>query len=692
MFKFNSDNIFTGYIKQLLATFNLPKYKVYTKKQADYHRDYLKNVRTLHKSHLEALNNKYEILTIEAQNFANKIDELSTELDTINHTSEIAEQEALIEELAEKIENINTEIAQWTSEKAELDPTDDAEEIAEIDAKISRKQQEKNTYAGQSVTAQETITALEADAALATNVAKAEALEAEINDANTQLSAIRANERATSQEITKEEKIKPELNVLESCYRDTTVTYQTARAEVGETYPRYLRYIPYIRNNEIQIYAPKITDDGKVFYADNDDIDWKNCHAAFGSEHKPTHKRNENLVTPKYYTYNMKIRNGTKNLVIQNNTYDTYTHEYLGDFLRFHRDYRNLDLMSLYNCFSNNVCPELNLKVQVSTDAGNARLGLNTKGYIAEFKTSDQNYKIYMVPVKLFQEYTIAMDSETAIELCCGLFNQYQYDKEYDIIAESTYTCYNSMQFNDPKLFTAISNLNDLTTLLDATELAQHEGDLKLFIKVPINNKSSIVILEGNYLGYNDAAVLKVKANPDKVNSKEINKKFVNYSVINFEGSLDKLTNLITPLQLLMANTGESYPFADRLLEYLVGNAITKDDPIGDNVKRAKMVVKENVDQSIVKVIGDEIWIPALKYVFYSYINKNYNSKDFNHDILGYVDKDIEKFYSYTVSRRKFINGQFKTEKQSRSISAINIYDEWATEDEEEWTVVNGEE
>lgn len=36
MEKFNNTSLVTGYIKQLLATFNLPKFRVYTKENAKY--------------------------------------------------------------------------------------------------------------------------------------------------------------------------------------------------------------------------------------------------------------------------------------------------------------------------------------------------------------------------------------------------------------------------------------------------------------------------------------------------------------------------------------------------------------------------------------------------------------------------------------------------------------------------------
>jgi hypothetical protein len=201
--------------------------------------------------------------------------------------------------------------------------------------------------------------------------------------------------------------------------------------------------------------------------------------------------------------YNLKIRNYTKNLKIQNNVYDSYTHEYLGDYLRFQRDYRHVNMMSLYNCFSNRLCPRLKLKFDVYKNSD------GTAGYTTSFDTDDTKYKIYMVPVKLFKQYTIAIDCMSDVEMCCGFYNQYQYPEAYNEIALKTYKCFNSLTFGEPVLFDKVLELNSYLSVNHPLELSQHEQDLKLFIKLPVNNNSSIVILEGDYTAYTNTTLIK---------------------------------------------------------------------------------------------------------------------------------------------------------------------------------------
>jgi hypothetical protein len=196
----------------------------------------------------------------------------------------------------------------------------------------------------------------------------------------------------------------------------------------------------------------------------------------------------------------------------------------------------------------------------------------------------------------------------------------------------------------------------------ELNDLCQQEDNLKLILKIHANNNSSIVILEGDYTKYNDS-ITKVGAETTVLT--EHNKTVINYENLDACDFLgDKL---ITPLQLLRTNTSESYPFADRLVEYLVGNAITVNEEIQDNVVRAKTVISKNCPTDIYPIeANDGIWEPILQCLVYDYINKNQNTHDVNHDILGFIDKDAEKWYTA------------KSGTSIETIANVDIYkDQW---------------
>ena len=382
--------------------------------------------------------------------------------------------------------------------------------------------------------------------------------------------------------------------------------------------------------------------------------------------------------------------NSTKTLQVKNNVYDSYTHEYLGDYLRFLRDYDGLNLMPLYNCFSNNLCSGRSV-VKHTLASG------------AVFDSSDMNYKLYMVPVKLFKNYTIAIDADYPIEFFCGLYttkldvadNDPSHSEYYKALIEKTYRRESHMCFNKPILFTALTDIavsplpkfpvsddikKHLAQRTFIADIAQREGDLKLFIKVPKEINSSIVILEGDYRGWNDfvakksaqSHTAKTGMQPDKVVIK------YNHTVIGNEAVFsDVPMDLISSLQLLRFNTRTQMPFADRLLEYLLDNCVTGgDSEVRENVLMAQYIAKlrysgeskvmpmpqteewEYEPVARPRVIKYDmlngVWDSALQRLLYRYsTDPKRASFRRTHDVLGYVDKDIESTFTAVVKTPK---------------------------------------
>jgi hypothetical protein len=204
--------------------------------------------------------------------------------------------------------------------------------------------------------------------------------------------------------------------------------------------------------------------------------------------------------------------------------------------------------------------------------------------------------------------------------------------------------------------------------IISRCDIANREQDLKLFIKVPRSCISSIAVLEGDFRRFNDFNYSPIKSN----NKDTITWKYThNHNIINFNKEIDLNETDFKPiskLQLLSFNTGESYPFADRLIEYLSNSAITPIDEIPDNIERAQKVMEQN--HHYFKIPG--LWEEKMQKIIYDYLMSTgpiqadktsdkvklidqrhgyhfklgHKSKSNLYDVLGYIDKDAEKWYA----------------------------------------------
>ena len=424
----------------------------------------------------------------------------------------------------------------------------------------------------------------------------------------------------------------------------------------------------------------------RIGYLKNDKIYYYFWNRSTANQEVNLNNASWNISTEVSYDENMPTSGLTKTLNSSGNTYDVNTHEYLGDYLRFLRDYSNINLMSLYNCFNDKIYNNIYFDFDINPDA-------NPSDRIpVTFNVQEPGYRIYAIPVKLFAEYTIAIDCPQSVEMFCGLYNtSLNTTSRARRLAARTYQKINRPIFNQPFLYDKLTIKNWPTTAdfignklnrksFTHWDIAKRESDFKLFIKVPISCKSSIVILEGDYRTYNNATYVPVTtyANENYTRTGDASSKSKttwvyqqNHSITNFDRKIlsqkpEYVVKPISRLQLLEFNTGESYPFADRLIEYLSGSAITSIDDIPDNIRRAQRVMEQNKNYFAI----NGIWENKMQNIIYDYImvsgpielnptsekledkrlgyhkTLGHNYKSTLYDVLGYIDKDVEKWYS----------------------------------------------
>ena len=207
------------------------------------------------------------------------------------------------------------------------------------------------------------------------------------------------------------------------------------------------------------------------------------------------------LVRKITYNYGKKYLNLTSNLEINNMIYDRETHRYLGKYLRFLRDQKHVDLMSMYNCFDGETFSK-NITITIGND----------KEIV--FK-NDDNYIVYQIPITL-NALNLKMFDGREIQLGVYIDANDTYVEGStkkscrDFVLEKTYkTMRTTSIFKYDALVTLLQSLKDpasINTIL-RDFILNNVDKMHLLVKVLKSDLKSIVILEDSkkyLIGIND--------------------------------------------------------------------------------------------------------------------------------------------------------------------------------------------
>lgn len=377
--------------------------------------------------------------------------------------------------------------------------------------------------------------------------------------------------------------------------------------------------------------------------------------------------------------------------------YDATTHFYLGQYLRMMRDIFDLNLMPFYNCF-----------------CGDYVSGIDFDSSSRIYSSSTEQFKIASVPVKFGKTYTIALSSDVPVEtmlvvygpkgLITDLTNNLNdiieteiKDDVYRFDAKGTYQKFLKTSFEHPiqyrtkdwhQLYNVYERKNGkLQSVIDDElimnnqnydqALGQFEKYLRLLIKVPVSNSSSLVVLEGDYSldqFYESANTNYVTWTNESsygatVNNRLVTGEWVRPTVVTShftqsealdndgkviysdfkqtDTKVDDRPVLLSPLGLLQMSDGNSYAFSNRLIEYLLQHVINPLEQFGQNIERIQTYVKSyentlrNNTPRYSGAVTTGVWDEGLrKYIFDLVQSSQYLTTKV--DVNGYVDKDTE--------------------------------------------------
>lgn len=299
----------------------------------------------------------------------------------------------------------------------------------------------------------------------------------------------------------------------------------------------------------------------------------------------------------------------TEHYVPKTDYYDTATHEWLGKVLRVFSDLKGIDLMAYYNMFSDNYVPNIRItENDVSSYVWNA-------------------VKTIKIPIKFNRKYTIAIDCPSSVWIAPAFLAKDNFlifknpDGSQEVVNQTFLTKYADKQYVKNYSNTSFKQPFTYEVHCEDFDYVQYERDLYMLIQLPASNKSSIVVLEGDYTSLNKEVTLNF----------EYSDYFSNHNLNNV---------LKSNLSLLQFNNKESYPFADRLIEYLLDNVITKDETLKKNITTVQdSLVGGFLTDQYVRGVWNEY---TRARVYQRAMDSNKVTKL---DLTGYVDKDTERLF-----------------------------------------------
>lgn len=296
-----------------------------------------------------------------------------------------------------------------------------------------------------------------------------------------------------------------------------------------------------------------------------------------------------------------KYDNETSNFLSSSNTYTSEVHERLGNYLRFQRDFYHINLMSMYNCFSNVFIDQFSLPITTNTTVSN----------MTKFNGSqrDQLFKVFSFPVKFGKKYKLYCESPSAENKL--QFGFYYNNKLVSMNSSILSPWLTNLSVKNPRLSFASAYTFEVPNA--NKELRPFEKYLRAFVQVPVSVNSSIVAIEV------DPHIHDFCLNPS----------------------------------LTLKNYYSQHAFADRLFEYLIGNVITPNDSIMQNIVRIQKLLSSNKFEQLYGrkldsyVLG-QFDVQMHKCIYNAFrdlkvVYENNSEPRLVQDFTGYVDKDVEE-------------------------------------------------